>query len=297
MARELIASEAESKPVAATTTAYWVLAALCASSIEPIVVKLGYRDGISPVQLLVLRNVFAAATILLIMRRVRWLGWKSTRAVAAVAMLLLTTNGLVLFALRDMSAIAVVTAMTTTPAFVALVSRAKGRVELSRKFWLGFSGALIGVLLTVDAFSLTQVDLPVHGVAALVVAVASSTIYRSRMDVVTRMVEPKDVSTWIFLINAVFGVALIWPWVDPIPTSAVPVSIWIGAAAALANVAFLSAIRLVGATRMSIFDMLQRPMVIVFAAIVLAEPFTWQQALGVILVLCGVRLAKPSPTT
>jgi hypothetical protein len=43
---------------------------------------------------------------------------------------------------------------------------------------------------------------------------------------------------------------------------------------------------------MSIFDMLQRPIVIVAACLVLGEPFTLLQGIGVMAVLVGVQLAK-----
>ena len=45
---------------------------------------------------------------------------------------------------------------------------------------------------------------------------------------------------------------------------------------------------------MSIFDMLQRPLVIILAAVLLDEPLTVWQGIGVALVLGGVQLAKVS---
>jgi drug/metabolite transporter (DMT)-like permease len=127
---------------------------------------------------------------------------------------------------------------------------------------------------------------------ALAAAVASSTTYRTRLELVTRAVDPRDASTWIFLLNVVLATVFLLPWVGLPPAAAVPSAIWTGAAAALANLAFLSAIKLVGATRMSIFDMLQRPLVIVAACLVLGEQLTVSQGIGVVAVLAGVQLAK-----
>lgn len=58
------------------------------------------------------------------------------------------------------------------------------------------------------------------------------------------------------------------------------------------QVAFLWAIKLVGSTNMSIFNLLQRPLVIVAAALILSDPLSWIQWLGVICVFAGIPLAK-----
>ena len=270
----------------------WVLMALLAASIEPIMVKLGYRGGASPLQLLVFRNIFAAITILILTRRLVWLGWRSLALVCSVSLLLLATNGLVLYALQDISAVAVITLMTTTPAFVAIVNQWRGRDILGPKFWMGFGACFLGVLLTINAFGASISTIHYHGVAALLLAVASSTTYRTRMETITQKVLPRDISTHIFLINGLISIVLILPWIEPIKAESIPIAIWIGAAAAIANLAFLSAIKVLGSTRMSIFDMLQRPLVIVGAAILLGESITPLQGIGVILVLVGVQWAK-----
>jgi drug/metabolite transporter (DMT)-like permease len=70
------------------------------------------------------------------------------------------------------------------------------------------------------------------------------------------------------------------------------IAAWAGVASVLANIMFLRAVKILGSTRMSIFDLLQRPLVIVFAAIILGEQVTWTQAAGFVLVALGVRMAK-----
>src|SRR5687768_5992033 len=100
-------------------TRVWVLLALFAASIEPIVVKLGYRGSVTPLQLLVCKNIFAAVVILPLTRSWQWIGLEKLKKVLSVSLLLLTTNGLVLFALKHLSAVTVVTIISTTPAFVA----------------------------------------------------------------------------------------------------------------------------------------------------------------------------------
>ena len=57
-------------------TSSWVLAALLAAAIEPILAKLGYRGDATPLQLLVMKNVVAACMILPLTRAWNWIGWR-----------------------------------------------------------------------------------------------------------------------------------------------------------------------------------------------------------------------------
>ena len=275
-------------------TGFWVLAALFAASIEPIVVKMGYRGSVTPLQLLVFKNVFAAMVILPLTRSWQWIGRQHFFMVLRVSFLLMTTNGLILFALKDLSAITVVTIVSATPAFVAMVNQWRGRDVLQGRFWLGFALCFAGVLLTINAFNPVAHVVSITGVLCVAGAVCSSTVYRTYMESVTAAVSPRQVSTYIFGINALLATVLILPWAGVVPMAELHISLWIGVAAALANFAFLAAIHLVGSTRMSIFDMLQRPLVIILAAVLLDEPMTVWQGIGVALVLGGVQLAKVS---
>ena len=254
-------------------SAICVLLALLAASIEPILVKLGYRGTVTPLQLLVLKNVVAALVILPMTRHFRLVRYTDALRIGSVSILLI---------------------VTTTPAIVAMANWALGRDILTWRFWVGFALCFAGVLLTVDivgsssaAFSRSWV-----GYLAIIGAVISSTIYRVRMESLTKVFAPALISTWIFWINALVAVLFIWPFQEPFPRESLSIGIWIGLAAAAANVAFLWAIKLVGSTNMSIFNLLQRPLVIVAAAIVLSDPLSWVQWLGVACVFVGIPLAK-----
>lgn len=273
-------------------SAIWVLVALFAASIEPIVVKLGYRGSLSPWQALAYKNIVAAFVIMLLTRSWSSITKDNLLRVFPVSLLLMCTYGLVLFALKFTSVVTVVTLISTTPAFVALVNHKKGRDTLTPKFWFGFALCFLGVLLTVDAVSLGAHQVSLVGVLCLVGAVISSTTYRTTIEHVTQTVPPKHLSTNIFFINGILSAVFILPWCGALTLQEFGLTTWMGVAAAVANFAFLTAIHLVGSTRMSIFDMLQRPLVIVFAAIILDEPFIPIQILGVVLVLLGIQMAK-----
>lgn len=275
-----------------------VLLALLSASIEPILVKLGYRGSVTPLQLLVMKNIVAALVILPMTRHFRLVKYTDAFRIGSVSILLLCTNGLTLFALKYLSAIEVITIVTTTPAIVAMANWAMGRDKLTWKFWLGFAMCFSGVLLTVDVFSMNSVSTHyLWGYTAIIGAVLSSTVYRVRMESLTGQFKPQLISTWVFWINAAVAVLFIWPFQPAFPRECLGIGIWIGLAAAAANVAFLWAIKLVGSTNMSIFNLLQRPLVIVAASLVLADPMSWTQWLGVALVLTGIPLAKIKKNT
>ncbi len=273
-------------------TSIWILLALLAASIEPILVKLGYRGAVTPLQLLLMKNVVGATVILPLTRHFRLPGVRDAGRIASVSLLLLLTNGLTLYALERLTAVTVITVVTTTPALVALANQALGRDRLGPRFWLGFGICFAGIVLTVDPTGADGYSLDPIGLTVIALAVLSSTLYRVRMEELTGRYDPRLVSTWVFWINAAVAVLFLAPFLEPIPTEALPLGLWIGLAAALANVAFLWAIKLVGSTNMSIFNLIQRPLVIVAAALVLREPLTLGQGLGVALVLAGLPLAR-----
>jgi drug/metabolite transporter (DMT)-like permease len=112
------------------------------------------------------------------------------------------------------------------------------------------------------------------------------------METITKEIPPILVSTYIFLVNGAVSVFCIIPFLEPISPKGYGLGVWLGLAAALANVAFLYALSIVGSTNMSVFNLLQRPIVLLVAAAVLREPLTPIQIAGTVLVLVGVRFAQ-----
>ncbi|MEW6279853.1 MAG: DMT family transporter [Candidatus Eremiobacterota bacterium] len=286
-------TERDPSPQRRSSAAFWVLLTLVATSLDPIFVKLGYRGSVTPLQLLLLKNVAAALVILPLTRTFRWVGLRGVARIASVSMLLLTTNGCSLFALRHLSAAAVITLVSLTPAAVAMINQVRGRDRLTARFWLGFGMCFAGVLLTADVFGMAPAGgFHLVGFLAALGAVVSSTVYRTRMEDLTHEYTPLLVSSYAFLVNALAAVLFLWPVLPPIPAYSLPLGLWLGLTAACANVAFLTALHLVGSTNISIFNMLSRPMVIVAAWLFLGESLDPLQILGVVLVLTGLPLAS-----
>lgn len=267
----------------------WVSLVLLAASIEPIIVKLGYSASCTPFQLLAIKNIVAAIVVLPVTRVWRWVGIKGIVRIASVSSLLLLNNLFVLMSLQSLHAVTVVTLLAATPALVALTNQWLGRDQLNLKFWLGFIFCILGVALTVE---LGSIGFASAGIGYVALAILCSALYRVRMEDVTSEISPLVVSNYIFLINAALTCVFLLPLVGSLPQTAWPIGMWMGLAGAIANVAFLMALFLVGSTRISIITMLQPPVVIVAAAVILKEPLTAMQVVGIIMVTLGIYLAN-----
>jgi drug/metabolite transporter (DMT)-like permease len=271
-----------------------IIMVLLGASIEPILVKFGYRGLATPFQLFYLKTAFGLFFILPLLLKFKWVGTKKFLQVASVSLQLMFTSGMTILSLKYLPAVMVITILTTTPAFVALVNQWLGRDVLGMKFWLGFALAFLGVVLTVQVQSIfTGSGLwQLQGLACLAVVVTSVVIYRTRLETVTRIVPPVLVSTYVFLINGTCALLFFTPFVGQIPQMAWPLGVWMGAAAVIANIAFLYAISKLGSTRVSVLTMLERPTIIILASLLLKEPISNWQIVGIAMVLIGTQLAR-----
>jgi|JI10StandDraft_1071094.scaffolds.fasta_scaffold00426_44 drug/metabolite transporter (DMT)-like permease len=279
-----------------SSSSSWVVLALTAASIEPILIKLGFQAQATPVQLLVLKNLVAALVMLLLVR-----GWKrptnvSFASLLLVSLLLFATNALCIFALTKLTAVELITIVTSTPVVVALVNCFRRHDSRGKLFWFGLGAALAGVFLSLQV-PVASTALNIVGVVFALAAVLSSTTYRIKIEAILKKADPRLVSLNIFVINALVSFCLL-PWlgsISQINPTILPFAAWMGVAAALANLAFIAAIKELGATRMSVINLIQRPMIIIIAAFVLRESLAWPQILGFILVMLGVQMAQVKP--
>jgi drug/metabolite transporter (DMT)-like permease len=278
----------------------FICAVICivSSSIEPVLAKIGYRYFVTPCQLLILRFLVGGIVVLPLVKRYRWIGWKNTMSLLWLGLLLIITCGLVLVALKYLTAVIVITIITSTPAFVAIVNQMLGKEIVSRKFWIGFLLCFIGILLSLEIHRGTSnsANFNMIGLLCAFGSVILSTIYRTKLDDATRMFPPMQVSTYMFIMDGVIGLFFL-PIVWPLSGKTWIIGTVIGIAAAVANISFLLAIYFIGSTRMSVIGLLQRPIVIVCAALILKEPLSAVQITGIILVIAGIQMAKVTKRT
>lgn len=269
----------------------WVMGALLAASIEPIIVKFGFRGHLSPWHLFILKSVFASllCAFVCVVLKLRINSRSDIKKLLGASFLLIGTNIFTMFALYYISAVTVITVVTTTPALVAVLNQRLGREQLDRLFWPGFWLSFLGVILSIE---LSQFIVQPLGLALMFGAVITSSFYRVQMERLTDEMSPALASACTMAVGAVFSLLIILPFNFNMPPNAWSFGIWIGLAAGLANIAFLYAINTVGATRISVITMLQRPLLIVAAAVLLKEPVTVAQIIGVVLVIAGTQMAR-----
>ncbi len=201
---------------------------------------------------------------------------------------LFATNTLTLISLETVSVVLLITIVTCVPAFVALTNSLIGRDRLTKKFWLGFFMCFFGIVLTLDYKDLS---LNAAGVGMAVAAAFSSTIYRVRMEILCERVSPPFAASLSYSVQGLLSLCLL-PFLLKFSWTAFFYGSWIGVSAALANLAFISALNMIGASRISVLTMLQRPLLIVAAALVLHETVSSWQIIGIMLVMIGVGLAQ-----
>lgn len=274
------------------SAAVWTLLALLAASIEPIIVKIGYRGNITPHHLLVVKTLVAAILILPITRKFQWIGIQGIKRVGSVSVLLLFNNFFTLLALKYVTVAVYLTMITTVPSLIAVVNSMRGRERITLKFWLGFIVCFIGVILSLDINGSSMGEIKLPGVVFVFLSMVCTIVYRIRMEKVTEEYQPVIVSLYIFWINAILVSIFFLPVAYPLPKHVWSIGGWIGFAAAVANVAFIAALHILGSTRISIFNLLQRPVVIILAALILKEAMTIWQIVGIVMVLVGINFAK-----
>ncbi|MCR5660527.1 MAG: EamA family transporter, partial [bacterium] len=214
-----------------------------------------------------------------------------------ITILILGVNGFSLVALQMLPAVSVIVVTATIPVFVALFNKKLGREHLGARFWCGAFLCLAGVFIAVDIFPAIAAGKfasgSVLGYLAVAGAAACAVIYRVNMEALTKDFDPRLLLMWAFGINALLVLIFVCPFMGAIPGEALPMAFVIGLSAAVANTAMLLSIRAVGSTFISFIALLQKPLVIVAASFFLSEHLSLMQWLGVVLLLIGLKLARP----
>lgn len=265
----------------------WITFALIAASVEPIVAKFAFKDQITAIQLIVLKAGLGALVLFPFIAK-KLFDRQMLLRLAPVGILLFATNSLTLFALSQISVVLLITIVTTTPALVGIANTILGRDELSRKYWVGFALCFAGIVMTLEYRDLT---VNMWGLLAALAAALSSTIYRVRMEIICEKQAPVEAAGITYFAQGIITMALL-PLAYPLPEKSFFFGAWIGISAALANIAFVSALNIVGSTRVSVLTMIQRPLLILAAALFLKESVNAIQIVGIVLVMVGIQMAE-----
>lgn len=267
-----------------------VIACLIASSIEPILVKTSLLAGSSPFLLIILRMIVAGIAVGFLGGKdfFKQISFAQYKSICLVALLLFSTNSLVILALIFSNPSLVITVLTMTPVFVGLVSYFLGDSHVNQNFWIGLCICLFGVLFTVDAQLSLENFQNIKGLALAGLAVISSTSYRILLGKKTKLLPVKTITTYIFINNGLVAFCFLPFFYKDFNLYLGGISIWTGLAAVCANVAFVYGVKALGPARMSVIDQLQRPLVVLLSMFILSESPNFKQFIGMIGVFVGV---------
>ncbi|MGB9637996.1 MAG: DMT family transporter [bacterium] len=283
-----------------------IILAILSASIEPIIVKIGYNkfNNINPFELIVVKNlvsflIFCVITFFyyFINKEFKILEFKDILSISRVSFLLLFTTSMSIISLKYIPAIIMLTIYTITPLFVALTNFLIKKTEsLNSKFFIGFLLAFLGVTLTIGLYDIIfNLDNKINflGIIFAFLGVLSSTIYRTTLDYLTNKYSPFVVSNYIFLINGFIILFFIFPFVfKDLKLGSVLVGFYGGISGTIANIAFLYALSILGSTKVSLFNMLNQPTVILLSALILKEKLSVYQILGIFLTILGINIAR-----
>ena len=272
-------------------TTFWVTLSLLGSSVEPIVVKLGQNNLIPSSQLLILKLLCGGLFCCPFYRRLKWHSLSVLKHFVIIALLAMFTNYCVFLSLENLSVPLVITLISTTPIFVGLIHQIQGRVVLKKEFWIGFVAVFVGIIISIDFNSSTTQTVTLLGIFYALLAIIGSTAYRTKVEKLCEKVESFQISIHLFFINGILAFWLL-PVIGEVKPATWPVVLWLGLAGVVANIGFINAIRILGATKTSIISLLQRPLVILIASLIFNTPLTVLQMAGVFLVVFGVSYAK-----
>ncbi len=269
---------------------FWVTASLLGSSIEPIIVKFCYQLGYLSSQLIALKLIFGCLIFIPFYKNILAMKFNHVARSMVIALLAIITNYSVFLAVEEIDVNIVVTLISTTPVFVGLVQYFSGKVDLKWTFWPSVLLVLLGIMLSID-LSLESMKVTPYGLFFISVSVIGSLLYRISVEDICTEVSAFNVSTFIFIINGI--VACFFLPLIPTPNiNIIPYVAWIGIAGSIANIGFVYAIKILGATQTSVLSLLQRPFVIILSAIVFHELITPFQFAGMCFVLVGVFFAR-----
>lgn len=270
----------------------WLFLSLLGSSLEPVLVKL-FKPEISPISLIVLKSLSASVLMLPFYGKLRKLSKVDIVPVIQVSILAFITNALIFLSLQTIPATTLISIITTTPLLVALLNHKMGKGKVTAQFLVAFLVVFTGVILTLEVLVKDTSFTLNFGFGLAFISVITSALYRLNMDTLTKKIDPISISASIFAFNGILSFFLL-PIVQ-IPEKVIPFGIWLGFAGMIANVFFLYAIKHLGSTRVSILSVIQRPIAVIFGAVLLKELVSMVQIVGMVLIFSGIYFAKLAP--
>jgi drug/metabolite transporter (DMT)-like permease len=188
--------------------------------------------------------------------------------------------------------------IAASPVFVALLAGAVGMDVLSAPKVAGALISFAGVAVVVAAGHQLSLGASLVGDALTLGAAALWAVYTTAGARIMRVVDPLQATAWTVVSGAIVLAPLgAWELSTAPPVGATPAAalgvLYSGVlAAGIANVFVFNAIRLVGPTRVTASQFLVPAGAVLLGAVFLAEPVTWAQVVGGVIIVLGVALMR-----
>ncbi|HEV2282929.1 MAG TPA: DMT family transporter [bacterium] len=282
-----------------------ILISACLYGVSPILAKIAYGYGVTPLVLMTWRVSIAAALF--------WSAALAFRQVAAVerrmlgALVVLGTTFVpaqvysYFFALSLLPASTASVIVNTSPVHVAWMERLALGEQLARRDLLILGVIVAGAILVGGAT-------PHAGHAFGFVVLGAATLASAFYLVVQRRVVRDVPPIMILAVVQVSSAAVYWIAVAvtrerlaPLPPPALAAIVASTFAASIASFLVLIALRTLAATRTAMLGMLEPVVTVILSVALLADPMTWPRLAGIVTVLAGIttfywRLRQPVGT-
>ncbi len=266
------------------------------------IVKVGL-GSIEPLVFGGLRVTIAALVLAAIALSMRSVRWPSRRDMLILAGLGVIGNGfyqlLFLTGMSRTRAGIAALLVASGPAWIAIISRLMGRERLPSRGWIGIGMQMIGVACVVgSAHRVNAGGDALLGAGLIAVGSIMWAVYTVALQPYTKTVHPFQLSAITMASGAVVCGGLAIPGALRADWRAVGPEAW-GAvlyasvgAMVVAYLLYYHGVRMIGATRTSMYANLQPLIALTFAALMLSELPTRWQLLGAVFIMGGLLMSR-----
>lgn len=250
-----------------------------------------------------LRVALAAIVLMAVAAVIRSTPWPSRREIIALAWLGVIGNGLYqLLFLAGMSRTrAGIAALLVAagPAWIAIISQLLGRERMPPRGWAGIGLQLIGVACVVgSAHGVDTGDTALYGAGLIALGAITWAVYTVLLQPYTTTVNPLHLTAITTTSGAVVCVVAAIPGLASTDWKSIGLDAW-GAvfyasfgAMIIAYMLYYRGMRILGATRTSMYSNLQPIIALAVASVMLAERPTGPQLLGAAFIMGGLLMSR-----
>ena len=250
-----------------------------------------------------LRVALAAIVLMAVAAVIRSTPWPSRREIIALAWLGVIGNGfyqlLFLAGMSRTRAGIAALLVAAGPAWIAIISQLLGRERMPPRGWAGIGLQLIGVACVVgSAHGVDTGDTALYGAGLIALGAITWAIYTVLLQPYTKTVNPLHLTAITTASGAVVCVVAAIPGLASTDWKSIGLEAW-GAvfyasfgAMIIAYMLYYRGMRILGATRTSMYSNLQPIIALAVASVMLAERPTGPQLLGAAFIMGGLLMSR-----